>query len=232
MKHLFTLLFFLQHFITSAYALNEKHFSNLHGFSQDKVSKEIFVEKIELQFSDFWAFRATALMDANIDHVLTTLRDVEGSKEWTPALIEKRTLKDVSDVAAVTYNDNDIMWPATDRDLVLHNELYLDKEHKLLVIEAKSTENLVPLKNDRVRAFMHEGLIALRPYDKSKTWIEIYIHVDPKGSLPAWLVNHYQKNWPKDFIQALEKRSQTNSKPMRPGIKKALVSLRKLLDKK
>ena len=43
--------------------------------------------------------------------------------------------------------------------------------------------------------------------DAGRTKVEVEVFTDPKGALPAWLINLIQKDWPWKTIDGLVKRS-------------------------
>lgn len=178
-------------------------------------------------------FKAVGVLNAPLSPILGNLREVEKTIEWAPNMSEKTLLKNHSDVEAITYNDNDLPWPVTDRDLVLTNKLFLDEEEGYLIVETRSVEFPgAPLKKDRVRAVIEYGTMAFRPVDEKNTWVELIILVDPKGSIPKWLVNIMQQKMPYDFLKSLEKRSNEFSPEQLPGITDLEKRLRKILEKK
>jgi hypothetical protein len=44
-----------------------------------------------------------------------------------------------------------------------------------------------------------------------KTLVDLDAHIDPKGLLPAWLINFIQKKWPLTFLQNLEQYSKSHT---------------------
>jgi hypothetical protein len=36
--------------------------------------------------------------------------------------------------------------------------------------------------------------------------VKLIIHIDPKGSVPHWIINEIQKNWPLKYLTGLEKQ--------------------------
>ncbi|MDD0853033.1 START domain-containing protein [Halobacteriovorax sp. GB3] len=182
---------------------------------------------------DLVVFKAEGVLKAPLRPILSNLREVEKSTEWTPKLKEKSTLLDVSDVEAITYNDNDLPWPVKDRDMVLTNKLYLDKEEAYLIVETHSVDfPSMPARPDRVRATIDYGTMAFRPLQEDRTWVQLIILVDPKGAIPKWLVNILQRSMPFDFLKALEKRSQDIRPEVKPGIQKLVDGLNEILKKK
>ncbi|WP_164848202.1 START domain-containing protein [Halobacteriovorax sp. HLS] len=202
----------------------EKHF---RADAWEKVySKDgVLVHSQKAKDSQIVGFKAESVLDASLENVLQVLRDVEGTSRWAPNMVEKKTIEDISDVKAVTYNNNDLPWPATDRDMVLINELRLDRKNKVLVVDTHSvTHEKYPHFDDIVRADMPYGTLEFRRKDK-KAWVRMTILVDPKGSIPIWLVNMLQKMLPLQFLKALEKEAQLKKPENLPGVKKLLAEL-------
>lgn len=174
--------------------------------------------------------KVEGILNAPIDSIMEHLRQVDGSENWTPDLIKKVTLKDVDPRTAITYSLTDMPWPVYDRKLVLHNQLYLDKNRKLLFILSKS----VPFENSpapkrTIEAYVGYANMGFRPIDRDRTYVELTAFIDPKGSLPAWLINFYQKSWPSKFLKALEARCQTHPVKLRKGLRPMLRDLLKLM---
>lgn len=178
-------------------------------------------------------FKAVGVLGAPLSPILGNLREVEKTVEWAPNMTSKTLLKNFSDVEAITYNDNDLPWPATDRDLVLTNKLFLDEEEAYLIVETRSVDfPQAPSNKNRVRAVIEYGTMAFRPVDEKSTWVELIILVDPKGSIPKWLVNIMQQKMPYEFLKALEKRANEFAPEQLPGIADLEKKLKILMDKK
>lgn len=196
--------------------------------SYEKDGIEVFIGK--LSNSNLWAFRAKGVITAPVYGVMTILRDVENAHLWSPRLISKITLEEISDLEAITYQKHKLPWPASKRDLVLKNKLFLDKKDKFLKILSYSVERKShPIFSNIVRGEMKFGVIALRPLKNNDIFMDIKFHFDPKGYLPALLVNPIQKKWPYTFLKQLEKRSRKVKPNVRPGIMKMYNRLLEIL---
>jgi hypothetical protein len=177
-------------------------------------------------------FKMTGIITSNIRPLMSTLRNVERSAEWTPELIEKTTIKNISDNEAITYSLNNLPWPLSDRDFILHNKLYLSQDKKLLFVISKSIKHKdYPEKGDIVRAWIHYSNIGLRPINDKQTYVEWTLHVDPRGSLPSWLVNFYQSRYPIDFFITAIKRANQVPLNLPNGMAILLNQLNRLLVK-
>ena len=177
------------------------------------------------------AFMAVGVMKAPIEQIMEVLRRVEISMDWMPDISEKYTVKNFSDYKAITFSVNTLPWPFADRELLLHNELYIDRKKKYLVVDTFSVElDELPVRSENVRAQMKCGRTLLRPAGSRRTEIILTLLVDPAGSIPVWLVNLLQRTMPLDFLRKLEKKAQSTSFELRPSFRVVLDELIALLE--
>lgn len=182
--------------------------------------------------SNLVGFKMTGVVASNVRPLMATLRNVERSAEWTPELINKKTIENISDNEAITYSLNNLPWPLSNRDFILHNKLYLSQDKKLLYVISESVKHKdYPVKDDTVRAWIHYSNIGLRPINDKQTYVEWTLHVDPKGSLPAWLVNFYQSRYPINFFITATKRANQVPLSLPNGMALLLSQLNNLLAK-
>ncbi len=169
---------------------------------------------------------------APLPQVMANLRDVESSVKWTPDLMEKVTLRDVSDLEADTYSLTNLPWPFYDRHMVLNNKLFIDPERKLLVVYSHSiSPGQKKIKGGTVEALMQYGYVAMRPTTAQRTYVKMIALIDPQGSIPAWVVNFFQRKWPINFFKALESYCQRAAPiPLRPHLKKMMQELLKRMN--
>lgn len=195
-------------------------------FSKDGI--DVYSQK--MPESDILAFKATGIINAPIDQVMEVLRKVEISQEWMPDTEVKYTVKEFSDLEAITYSVNKLPWPFSGRELLLRNILRLDQQRKYLVVDAFSVEDAsYPVGNGNVRAFMHRGQTCIRPVGRQHTEVLFTFLLDPKGYIPSWLVNMKQKELPYNFLKSLEEKAGTTHFPLRPVFQSYVDQLNALL---
>ena len=193
-----------------------------HLYTQDNIT--VYSQKVP--DSDIVALKAVGILKAPMDQVVEVLRKVEISKEWVPHIEKKFAVQEFSDTESITYSVNMLPWPFSDRSLLLYNKLRFDKEKNHLVIDIQSVEpEKIPIKEDNVRAKMHCGQMIIRPANTVQTDIQLVVFVDPKGHIPAWLVNLSQKRLPYDFLKALEKKAGGTHFELRPTFKEMFDQL-------
>ena len=203
--------------------------SNWREISQ---AGELTVYSQKFQDSDVMAFMAVGVLRAPIEQIMEVLRRVEISMDWMPDISEKYTVKNFSDYKAITFSVNTLPWPFADRELLLHNELFIDRKKKYLVVDTFSVElDDLPVRSENVRALMKCGRTLLRPAGPRRTEINLTLLVDPAGDIPVWLVNLLQRTAPLDFLRKLEKKAQSTNFELRPKFREVLNELITLLDR-
>ena len=90
----------------------------------------IKVYKKKLHNNPLLALRAHGELNSSIETLLTIFRDVKGSLQWAPRLKKRVILKNISESEAIVYEVRQLPWPCKNRDLVLHNKLFFDKQNK------------------------------------------------------------------------------------------------------
>ena len=179
---------------------------------------EIRVYSQQVPVSDVLAFRAVGNLSAPVDQVMEVLRRLEITGEWMPDIKTKYAIEERSDFEAITYSVNDLPWPFADRELVHYNRLSLDRVRKSFLVEVYSIDDgKTQVSKGRVRAHMYCGETLVRPTGKGWTRVELILLVDPKGFIPAWLVNLSQNKLPYNFLKALEKKASKTRFPLRPA---------------
>jgi hypothetical protein len=204
------------------------------GWKVKKRKNGFTVYSREKEDSDIAGIKAEGIIDAPIETVLAILRTVEGSEKWTPSVARKVTIRNISDLEAVTYTLNTMSWPVWDREFIIHNILRLDYEKKLLFVMSKSVHEQYPnfpKAKKSIMAQMDYSNIGFRPVGKDKCYVELTAFVDVKGDIPAWMLNFFQIKWPFKFFKSIEKQSKLVKPKLLPGIAKLVKELRELMEK-
>jgi hypothetical protein len=202
------------------------------GWKKDRVVDGYTIFSRDEKNSDIVGIKVEGVMNAAIEPLMGNLRAVEGSENWTPSLVVKKTIKDISDLEAITYTLNDMPWPLWHREFILHNKLMLDKERKLLYVMSKSVHQDYPNYSRAKKSVMANvgySNFGFRPIGPNKTYVELTVFVDPRGQVPTWIINFYQKKWPLKYLKSIEKRANVHKPALLKGMKVILDELRSIL---
>jgi hypothetical protein len=149
----------------------------------------IYVYTQDLKDSKFKAVRAVCTVDCEVAKLSYVLMDVSNTKDWVYATKVCTLLKKMSPTDIYYYSEVELPWPVSNRDFIIRITLTQDQKTKVARIIAENHPQYVPEKKNVIRIPKSAGNWTLTPMGQGRTKVEYVIHVDPGGSVPAWLVN-------------------------------------------
>lgn len=133
-------------------------------------------------------FRGEAIVDAPVDAIVALLRDSDRFKDWFPNTSESRLLDREGDVSH-QYSVMATPWPISDRDNVLRSVLSRDPATGVVEIEVTANPDHYPEQPDRVRVRRARGGWRFEPRGPARTHVTFFMHLDPGGGVPQWMIN-------------------------------------------
>lgn len=148
--------------------------------------------------------KGTGIIEASPDDVFAVLKANMHAHEWMPLVDKRYTLREPDTKSRIEVTLIGMPWPLTDRYVVTLSEV--TPQDKGWLIETHSVLSEFSDKS-KVEAWMHRSFMTLKevpgPDGKVATDVNVELHSDPKGSVPSWLVNRFQAQWPHEFIDGL-----------------------------
>lgn len=174
-----------------------------------KGAKEIEVYSGEVKGMDVVAFRGVSIIDAPIKNVASVLYDMSRKKEWMHNLKESRIVRYTGDLERIEYNQTDTPWPLDPRDFVYKAKVSISNDKNSVRLDINSVdEPTIPARSNEniIRGELKESVYRLESLeDGKKTKIDVEILADPKGDVPKWLVNIFQRMWPINTINGIKR---------------------------
>lgn len=167
--------------------------------------------------SSIVALRGEAFVAAPISRVATVLIDRKRSPEWIDRLVKTKVIRELSETEAINWNHIKTPSPLKDRDFVFKTALTTNPAKKQIVFSYHSVQDsLAPEYDAYVRGTFQSGKFELTMAERtnqdgsktSGTLVVAEVIVDPRGSVPTFLVNLVQKSWPHKTLLALRKQVQ------------------------
>ncbi len=149
-------------------------------------------------------FKATAIINSNLQDVLAALKDTESKNLWSPKLKFVKIHKVVNEGEYLFSEFYKTPWPATDREFLLKGRIERVSNSQYR-ISAASIENIKLANDDYIQAQVDYLNITIDEVSPTQTEIQFEFLGDMKGWMPIWLTNLIQKKWPLRFIQGLRK---------------------------
>jgi hypothetical protein len=176
----------------------------------DQTKDGITLYKREIPGSDVVAFRGEGTVDAPLALVASIIYDCSRGTEWIEDLKESRALRVENPLTFIEYDHVGTPFIMKDRDFVTRVTTQPDVEHHSLIIEYKSVDDPSAPKTSYVRGEMTHATFILTAQGQGKdqkTLVVADIHCDPKGAIPKWVVNLFQKDWPISTFRNLRKQA-------------------------
>lgn len=152
------------------------------------------------------AVKVECVFHATLSQLAAVLLDVNTAAEWLYHTRSASLVKQVSPSEIYYYSEISLPWPAQNRDFVAHLTITQNPVTKVMTIDGPSVTGFVPVKSGIVRVNNSKGYWVVTPLANSQIRVEYSLHVDPGGSLPAWLVNMFATEGPFKMFKNL--RSQ------------------------
>lgn len=173
-----------------------------HIYEDDGIN----VYRQEVAGTNLLAFRGTGYIDAPVNKVLYVFSDVKNEIDWVDRLEENILIsEDRENFERIEFHSYGLPWPVWSRDIVFKIKLTRQADQSFLVT-MKSVDDALGPPTKGVRAELHGSNFVLKEREDGRTWVEVDIFIDPKGTVPAFLVNILQRYWPYNTITGL--RSQ------------------------
>ena len=173
------------------------------------VTAGVTVDRKTIPNSPLFAFRGEGVFDVSIGLLTAVLKNPEIAVEWVDLMTDHHVVRTMGDKQNLIYESYGLPWPIADRDYLMIEKYGYFPESKSFTIDYETvTDPARPDKSDHIRATVYRTFWRLTMLDADTTKIEIEVATDPKGSLPAWLINMIQKDWPYNTISALLKRAK------------------------
>ena len=149
-------------------------------------------------------FKAVLIAETTVERALSVLTDGNGLNHWTYKTPQSKELEKISDTEFVFWMQNDFPWPINDRDHIsrvklnkLNNKVYQIDIHVEDSVVHKAEKNVV-------RMDLFKGHWRIQELDHNTVLIIQQMYGDPKGALPAWIVNSMMVTFPYHSFENLK----------------------------
>ena len=180
----------------------------------EKVGDEAGVEvyRRAVPGSAFLAVKGTGFVEAPVRTVALVLLDDERAHEWVDSLAEARVVRVVSPTEYIEYNHAAMPLIVSDREFVDDVSMAADPAARTVVIRSVPVDDPSIPRTRIVRGVLDATYLLESVGGRTRLTVEI--ESDPKGWLPAWLVNFFQKDWARSTIEGI--RRQCAKKDLAP----------------
>jgi hypothetical protein len=168
------------------------------------VNDGVEVFSADIPGSQVVAFRGVATIKSSIQKLVTAMYDMERKKEWMYELEEIKVLRYLNKNERIEYYHSATPWPLDDRDFVYRSKFQLKDNNRIFTLKLEGASDAkAPEKKGIVRGKLEHSSYVFTSLGNNLTKVEVEILADPKGLVPKWIVNLFQKSWPSNTIGGL-----------------------------
>jgi ribosome-associated toxin RatA of RatAB toxin-antitoxin module len=195
-------------FISLLLALGMKSASAQNSWKLSTEKDGIKVYTSMVPDSKVKAIKVECDLNATPSQLVALVMDVTTAPDWVSHVKSAKLIKQVSPEELYYYTEVSLPWPAQNRDFVAHLIVSQDQNTKVVTIDGPAVPGFVPIKKGIVRIDNSIGKWVITPIGQDQLHVEYSIHVDPGGSLPAWLVNIFATDAPLQIFGSLKTQLQ------------------------
>ena len=171
-----------------------------------KVNEEDGVKVYERNIGDLIAFRGEGKIKAPLGKLLYVIEDSAHWKEWIENFDSGRLLERKSPFHKVFYQSFDSPFPVKDRDIVYEARTTRETDGNKVIIAMRSVFHPKAPKTVGVRVDLKYTRYEITPLSDGHLQVVLETSSDPGGSLPGFLVNWAQRDYPLKLFKGLRRQ--------------------------
>jgi hypothetical protein len=153
------------------------------------------------------ALKGEGLIDAPVWRVASVLLDTRRAPEWVEDLTESRVVRQLRPDAYIEYNHLHLPLFIKDREFVSEVRIDVDEASRSVTLVYRPTEASDVPPSHSVRGQIRSGVFRARSRGEGHgTDLLAELDCDPKGAIPAWVVNLFQKSWPRNTLEGIRRQ--------------------------
>jgi len=175
----------------------------------------VTTKKQDIPDSPLFAFRGETITEIPLGKLSSLILDDDKGPEWVDLMYLSTLIEKNQSNSKIIHQGYDLPWPLQDRDYVMKQTYHYDDATKVFTLNFESIQHpSMPKQDCCVRAVTYKTFWRLSVLKNGKTKAEVEVITDPKGSLPTWLINLIQEDWPYKTLTSLIKRVEKGDIPM------------------
>ncbi|WP_019987142.1 START domain-containing protein [Rudanella lutea] len=143
-------------------------------------------------------------LNGTMAQLVAFISDIDHYKEAVFRVEQAYLIKRINDHEFYYYNETDMPWPTSNRDLVMHMTFQMDPATHTLHIRANNVSGMVPERKGVVRIPHWRSLWTVQQITPQRMRIEYLFQVDPGGDFPIWLANTLIASGPYQSFAGME----------------------------
>lgn len=150
--------------------------------------------------------KAVMTIPGTIEEVALVLEDISRRGEWVSNFGQSVLLAKPNDYEQTEYLRVDVPWPVQDRTAIVQVRVTVNDDLRCATIAGESVESsLADGLPKLVRAQIHASTFQMTQVG-NRVEVVALVFIDPCGSLPKWIVNHFTRRGARTTLIGLRRQ--------------------------
>lgn len=181
-----------------------------------KVGTEDGITVYEKEVGEMVAFRGEGQVTAPIGKLLYVIEDSVHWEEWIENFEKGHLVEKKTDFHKIFYQAFDSPFPASDRDIVYEARTRRDAKTGKVYVDMRSVQHPRAPKTVGVRVNLKYTRYEITPLKGGRLHVVLETLSNPGGSLPDFLVNWAQRDYPVKLFQGIRRQVKKNHAKLAP----------------
>jgi hypothetical protein len=169
--------------------------------------RDIAIYRRDVPGSGIVALKGEGVIEAPVWKVASILLDTRRAPEWVEDLTESRVVRQLRPDSYIEYNHLHLPVFIKDREFVSEVQIDVDEAARSVTLVYRPTEAGDVPSSHNVRGQIRSGVFRARSRGEGHgTDLLAELDCDPKGAIPAWVVNLFQKSWPRNTLEGIRRQ--------------------------
>jgi len=134
-------------------------------------------------------FRAITTLEGTISNAVALLGDIQVASDWYAHVKQASVLEKYNSRQSIVHIELNLPFPADDRDMIAFFDFRHDPETGVVEATVTGNPDYAPPLEKSIRILRLNGSWKFIPLDDNKVEVQYQLFSDPRGNLPAWIVN-------------------------------------------
>lgn len=154
-----------------------------------KQADNIRVYSRKSDSANYRIIKVTTQLKTTLSSLVMLVTDFPNNKNWVFMNNKTEILERNNPHSWILYNQTDVPWPITDRDIISRTVLSQDSITKIVTIRGEAIPKYRPVDPNYVRIPFARSQWRFIPLKDSLVDVEFTLELDVGGNIPRWLAN-------------------------------------------
>jgi hypothetical protein len=175
-------------------------YTNQKNWELKKVSNGIFIYTRHLLTSEIKEVKCITNFNATLKSLVAFIKDIEAHPQYIYKCKNSFITKNLNDSELYYYHETSTPWPVENRYGIIYYKITQNKKTKVVTIKSNGVLGMYDKQENKVEVPSLNASWTFTPRADGTIDGEYYIHLNPGGNIPSWMINLFVVDGPYNTI--------------------------------